>query len=191
MEKFKELKKVYWQIKLSDKERDQGWEKLKTKINPPVSPWLFKFRFALIGLILMFGLTAAGVSAAAPTSPLYPARVLADKLVAQVTHRPELKLEKRTQDIINAAKKPAELDQASKAYDKTLNEVKSEANEEKENNNLQKGLKRAEENLNQAIKDYPESKKKIEPILEKTRGVKNSFRKSDSKNSEPDSRSED
>lgn len=135
----------------------------------------FLQRFAFLALILAIGLSAATVSQASPTSPFYPVRVLADKVVSQIAKKPEIKLERRAQDVVISTKEPAKLDQASRAYDKTLDEVKDEA----KNKGLQKGLEKAEEKLDRAIEKNPESKDKIEPILKKTRQIKQKLKEKD------------
>lgn len=169
--KLEQLKKAYWQIKLSDQQVSKGWQNLQFRMKP--ESYHFQPTFTFLGLILVFGLLAGVVSAASPASLLYPVRVLADKVIAQVANKPELKLERRVDDVVVSLKKPAQFEKAGKAYEKTLNEVKNEAQKDDVKiKGLQKGLNEAEEKLDKAIKEEPKSKSKIRPILEKTQEVK-------------------
>lgn len=102
---------------------------------------------------------------------------MADKIIAKVTQKPEIRLERRSEDVVNFVKEPEQLNKASKEYEKALNEVKKEAIKKEtgkstENKRLQKGLNKAAERLDQAIKQEPKSEKEVGPILEKTRKFK-------------------
>lgn len=182
--KLNSFKKIYWDIKLSDKEVDAGWKDLQLRIKFPVSSWFFRQRFILAGLILALIVTTGAVSAASPTSPLYPVKVLADKVIAQVVKKPEIKLEKKIEEIASPTKKPEQLNKADKEDKKVLDEVKNETKVKGvESKEFQKDLIDTEKKSDQTIKKDPEPKKQTDP--EESRNLKKQIKeKSEPKSSE-------
>lgn len=178
------LKKNYFDIKLTDQEVEESWNRLERRLKPAL-PSFPSFRYAVISLALVIMIssgiaTLAGIVQAADTgSPLYPVKILSDKVIAKVTGRPEIKVERRAEDLIEAVKKEGgSSGDAGRRYEESLTETEKEVgqNEEKKAR-LQDSLNRQEESFRQAIKENPRAEEKLEKAIEKTQEVKENLNK--------------
>lgn len=174
MNKLNEFKKIYWDIKLSDSEVKNSWlqfEKRLTHARPGLL-WL-KYGSAFLTLVVLFLIGIVGIAQAAdPGTPLYPVKILSDKITGKVFNKPEIPVEKRADEVIKASE-PKKIDEASKQYDKALDDAEKDVKkDEDKKENLQKTLDRQEEEFKQAIKNNPKSEDKLEKVIEKTQDVK-------------------
>lgn len=87
------------------------------------------YPFIFAGLILIIGVSTLGIAqAATPNQPLYQLKVASDNVVANILQKPQLPVEQRTTDVIQAAKQsPQQLKPAISAYQKTLQQTAQQA----------------------------------------------------------------
>src|SRR3990167_5544083 len=85
--------------------------------------------FALAA-VLLTGSVLGVAQAANPGTKLYPLKLLSDEVLAKITGKDELKIEKRAQEVINSTDaSQRQRDEALDQFQKTLEETKKEAKE--------------------------------------------------------------
>lgn len=172
-----DLKKVYLNIKLSDQEIDKSWQDLKTKIDyTPKMPY-FRYGAAFLTLMILFLAGLVGLAqAAGPATPLFPVKVLSDKITGKVLNKPEIPVEKRAQDLIEASD-PKKIEAAKGEYNKALDEAQKEAEKsEDKSKRLGNSLEKQEELFKKEIKENAKAEEKLKKLLEKTSNIKEKIR---------------
>lgn len=179
MKKLRDFKKIYWDIKVSKSEVSQSWQKLETRLNNSSKSSFPYFRYSFMYLSLVIALFAgiAGVvNAADPGTPLYQVKIASDKFISKVTGKPEIEVQRRGEDLIEASKKESEgkkMEKASDQYQKTLDETAKEVQQNKGNKEkLINTLDKHQSSFKQAIKENPKAEKNLEKVIEKTQEVK-------------------
>lgn len=168
-----DLKKTYLNIKLRDKEIEDSWNDLKSKIDytPKIPYFRYKAAFLTLMIIFLTGLVGL-VQAAGPATPLFPAKVLSDKITGQVLNKPEIPVERRAHDLIKATD-PKKIEQASQEYNKALDDVEKEVKkDEDKQKRLSNSLEKQEELFKKEIKKNSKAKEKLKEVLEKTRNAR-------------------
>lgn len=196
MKELEQLKKIYLNIRPSEQETEKSWAEFKGKINSHSRFSFPYFRYGVItlSLLVVFSAGLAGLTEAAnPGSTLYPVKVLSDKVIAKVTGKPEIKIERRADDLIEVTKKspepaPKKVEEASKQYQKALDETEKEVKkDEKKEERINNSLNKQEEKLKEAIKENPKSEGKLEKALEKTQEAKEKLQNDNrGQNNQPD-----
>ncbi|MCR4305751.1 MAG: hypothetical protein NUV73_01565 [Candidatus Daviesbacteria bacterium] len=180
------LKKIYWDIKLSDTEVEKSWQELKGKIEsrPKVSfPYL---RYGIISFCLVtvfLGSLVGLTDTAAPGTTFYPMKLLSDKITGKVLRKPEIPVERRAKEIIEVSRQdPIKVEQASEEYNKALDEAEKEVKEnEDKKEQLSNSLNKQEELFKKEIKENSRSEEKIKKVLEKTNNIKEKLKKNKKK----------
>ncbi len=182
-DKLRNFKDYYLKGTPGDEQVNLGWKKLQAQLDSTPTQGRFYFPYfkqsAAFLAILIFCSTAlvSLAQAADPGTPLYPVKLLADQIAAKVTDQPQLKVEKRAQDVINISKKQSsspKLNEAAKQYNKTLDQTAKEVEDNPTHKQeFNKALNKQEKELDDAIKQNPQSEKELQKVLEDTKRVKN------------------
>ena len=172
-EQIQQLKEFYKQTTIRQDRVDELWMQLSNKLpdkQDTAHRYSPSFAMASLLVIVILGLSFQVVSAAKPTSILYPVRLLADTIGAKVTGNYDLVVEKRADDIINAAKKksPAAIHEAAKAYTDSLENVKTASSSSEKKGHVREALKRSEQKLKTITPANPQSKSIIDNAIKST-----------------------
>lgn len=126
--------------------------------------------FALTILLATGGLLGAA-QAGKPGDLLYPVKLLADEIVANITGKLELKIEKRAEEVIESVKgSPKQQEEALREYQKTLEEIKEQAQKRGKKDQLKEALEKQEEKLKNAQQQNPSQN--LQEAIEHTQTVK-------------------
>lgn len=175
--RISELKKTYWNIKISDNKVQDSWKEFERKLRPAPRLSFPGFRHAVIsfGLMIAFLAGLVGiVQASDPGTPLYQLKLISDKVAAKIAGKPGIKIERRGQDLIKALKKDGEkFEEANNQYDRALEETQKEVQKDQEKKvQLENSLNKQQESFKKTIKENPKAESKLEKALEKTQDVK-------------------
>ncbi len=186
-EKLEKLRKQYLKTSAPDYLLENGWVELKVKISGYKSlDWRFLFGrglvFVSIILSLLLGVTTVA-QASKPGDVLYPLKLATDEIVAKVAGKPEYKVERRGQEVIDLSRKPnGQLQEATNEYQKALEETQKESQPDQRK---QEALKQSLENQAQKLKDAaeknPVAAEKLEVIIDKTEKAKEALEKKEQK----------
>lgn len=172
--KLTELKQYYLKETLPEENVTALWQELSDKLpGRQYHPYHYTARYAVLTFVLVSLFTGGifSIQAAQPNTPLYPMRVLTEKAVARVTGQYDPVIENRTEEIINAAqmKSDAEIEQAVKEYEKTLEDMtENRQRSEKANQNLQEKLNESGEKLKTITPPTDKAKDAIEQSIKAT-----------------------
>jgi len=137
--------------------------------------YLLKALIVVLAVVLLTGSAFGAAQAANPGTRLYPLKLLSDEVLARITGKEELKVEKRAQEVINstgASQKQQE--EALEQFQKTLEETKKEAKESGRTQEFRQTLdseenkfknaqeKNPSQHLEQAIKQTQNAKGEVE-----------------------------
>lgn len=161
---LKNLKKEYQKLEPSQYFIEQGWPKLKDKILETEIKKLPRLRatraYLFLSLVLLILLSGVGVVQASqkslPGEPLYPVKVLSEKVITKVTGNKTLEVENRAKEIIDLSKKEQEekLKETVEKYRETILKTKKEIEERgKEEKLFKKKLKKQQEEFEKVIKE--------------------------------------
>lgn len=175
--RISELKKTYWNIKISDNKVQDSWKEFERKLRPAPRLSFPGFRHAVIsfGLMIAFLAGLVGiVQASDPGTPLYQLKLISDKVAAKIAGKPGIKIERRGQDLIKALKKDGEkFEEANNQYNRALEETQKEVQKDQEKKvQLENSLNKQQESFKKTIKENPKAESKLEKALEKTQDVK-------------------
>lgn len=176
-DKLNKYKQIYWDIKLPEARVQQQWQSLKPILNIQLKLSFPYFRQGTIflSLLIVFLIGVAGFTkAATPGSPLYKARVLSDEITGKISGKPELTMERRIKDVIEASKKqPAKIEQATIEYSKALEQTEQKIKKnEGISTRVSNSLDQQEQWLKKAIQENPASEEKLDVVLKRTREAK-------------------
>lgn len=179
---FKKYKKIYWDIKLSDKEIENSWQQFSQKnfTRSPLPFPLAKYGAIFFSLLVIFLVGIVGLTQAATSGNLlYPVKILSDKVVGKISNKPEINTEKRAQEIIEVLKKqPEKLEEASKEYHQALKETEKEVEDNEDHKErVSSSLEKQEQKLEETIKENPSSEKELKEALKNTKALKEKLKK--------------
>lgn len=188
-EKLENLKKDYIKTRLPDYLIYDGWRELSLRLETRRSllPRVLPKTLALIALMIFI---SAGVvtsaQAAKPGQALYPIKILSENVYAQVTGNQQFKIERRAQEVIETSDNGESFDEAIKLYEQTIDEAgdKSKDAQEEEKERLREKLEEQEKLFQEAQEQKPQSKKRLEEILERTRRTRGEVKGQKDKKSE-------
>lgn len=150
---------------------ENGWNQIREKLQPrqPKNSYFFSKGIAFICLfILIMGGSLGITQAAKPNTLLYPVKILSDNALAKITGKPEMKIERRAQDVIKMTQNdPEDLEKAAQEYTKVLEELSRQKNDPQDRENLKRTLTRQEEKLDQTLKSLPATNPKAEKVLQR------------------------
>lgn len=172
-EQLKQLKEYYRKEELNSDQLERLWLQLSAKLpdkQDAVHRYSPSFAMASLLIIVVLGLSFQLVSAAQPSSALYPVRLIADNLGARVTGNYDKVLEKRAEDIIKAAKKQSvvEVKEAAKAYSESLRSVKTASPSSQKKENVRETLRKATQKLKTVTPANSQAKTIIENAIKST-----------------------
>lgn len=172
-------KKEYLETPLPEYLMYDGWRDVRIKLEP--SGWslwglIFKRGFVFAAVTLLFlGSVVGAAQAAKPGDKLYSVKVLADRVLAQVTGNYEVKVQRRAAEVIETSKSiestPAG-DQASREYQKALDEAKMKAVRSGTQEDLLETLEKQEEKFKKESDGNGLNKGKLDEAIEQTEKVK-------------------
>ncbi len=153
-EELTQLKQYYKEKPLNDAEVDLFWQELSGKLpQKQYHPYHFVARFAIIYFVisLFIGSAVYTVYTAKSESSFYPVRVLAERIIAQLTTQYDKLIEKRADDTVNSSQKYLEktVEDATKDYQTTRDETASDKQEAKETS--KESAERTEQKLKKII----------------------------------------
>ncbi len=119
-------------------------------------------------ILLLFGGLVTAAQAAKPGETLYPVKLLSDSVAARVSGKPEITVEKRGQEIIDLSQKPSEqLNEATKQYQKALDDSARQAKDSGKQQDFEKALDNQKQKFEREIEKNPQSKG-LEDAIKKT-----------------------
>ena len=174
LEKFR---KEYLKIGPSVHLEHHGWQDLYAKLERRQDlglNLLFGRGLAFASITLLLFASVVGVAQAAkPGDVLYPVKLFSDQIVAQVSGKPEIKVERRGQEVIDLSNHSQEqLDEAAHQYQKSLNEAKNEAEKSGKKEEFNKALETQEQKFKNALENNPRSANGLQRAIEETQKVK-------------------
>lgn len=136
-------------------------------------PYAYKLKALIVILaVVIFSGSAFGVSqAASPGTSLYPLKLASDEILAKVTGRQELKIEKRAQEVIestNTSQKQQE--EALKEFQKALDETEEEAKKSGKSEAFRQTLDSQENKFKKAQEKNPSHH--LEEAIKRTKNAK-------------------
>lgn len=176
-EKLENFRKEYLKIGPSVYLEHHGWQDLSVKLESRKAANLNMFfgrGLAFTSLILLLLGGVVGVAQASkPGDKLYPVKLAADEVAAKVTGNVEIKIERRAQDVIDVSKdSKGQLDEATKEYQKSLENSKEEAQRSGRQKDFADALDEQEKRLRKAKEDNPESADELQEAIMQTQRVR-------------------
>lgn len=157
---LKQLKKYYESVHPPQKLANSGWEDLSRRIDKDNfvkrNPYRFFFSrlsFAALLFILFFSAGSLGIYQAAkkslPGSPFYPVRKTVENLQSAVSGNHQLIINERARDVLESTMSGSfkNLEKSVDEYQKSLENLKKEKEDDKEKRKTQDLLKIQEETL--------------------------------------------
>lgn len=145
----------------------KGWSGIEEKLGAQETPSSFTTHYIgtlALSFLLLSLLIVGAAKASKPGDKLYPLKIITDKAEAKITRNPELKIERRAEDIIRVSDDPKRLDDAIIRYQKTVKEATQEVKPTKANK-LQQTLQRQEEKFKVQAKFHPALSEKLDEII--------------------------
>jgi hypothetical protein len=177
--KLEQLKKIYHAQTLPEETIEELWQNLASRLpSRQYHPYHHVMRFAFLTLFIMFltlGSVVGMAQAAKPNTPLYPVKILADRIVAKATKTYHVTIKKRATEVIDSAqsKSVKDLQQSTKAYTETLSDVKTdEKTSDSSKKELRNTLEHAKEDLEHITPANSASQNLIEHSIKETEKVK-------------------
>lgn len=174
---LEKLRKEYIGITSSAYLMQHGWADLRPQLEAKRTlalPSLFgkSLAFASITLLLFASIVSAA-QAAKPGNVLYPVKLLSDKVVANITQKPEITVVKRGQEIIDLSQSSNDqLDEANKQYQKALDESADQANGLGRQEQWQRTLDAQRQKFQNALENSPQSANGLQKAIEQTEKAK-------------------
>jgi len=198
-EQLNNLKKEYLKTEMPHYLQNYGWQNLESRLAEVKSPQFSffpkrAFAFAVLSVIILLISTLAISQKSKPGQTLYPVKVLSDQVYSQVTGNYEATIEKRAQEVIDTSGNGESFEEASKEYQKTLDEAKEKAKDENEEKKeeLRKKLEQQEKRFENAQKEENQkSKNRLNDILERTRRTRGEVKGSKNERREKDNQRHD
>src|SRR3989344_3027635 len=170
LEKFR---KEYLKIGPSVYLEHHGWQDLYAKLESRKAVnlnILFGRGLAFASLILLLLGSVVGVAQAAkPGDALYPVKLAADEAFATVSGKPEIKVERRGQEIIDVSNQSQQqLDEATKENLKSLENSMQDTQRSGRGQDFASTLDEQEKKFRKAHEDNPQSADKLEEAIKQT-----------------------
>lgn len=176
-EQLEKLRREYSKISPATDFKENGLVNLYQNLNPQKAPnrmivHIPGLIFATFTLLILGGfLTTA--QTAKPGTLLYPLKLLSDNLIAKVSGRPEIKIEKRGQEVLDLARSSQDkLDDAANRYQKTLEETKQEAQKAGRQQEFKNTLEKQEKKFKDATSQDPSLSTRLENTIRQTEETK-------------------
>ena len=172
-EKLESLRKEYLKIGPPIYLEHHGWQDLYTKLESRQDlglNLLFGKGLAFGSLLLLlFGGVVGVAQAAKPGNALYQVKLAADEVAATVLQKPEIKVKRRAQEVINVSSDSKEqLDEATREYQKSLEDSRQDAQRSGRGQDFANTLDEQEKKFRKAQEDNPESADKLEEAIKQT-----------------------
>lgn len=172
---IEQLKKTYLTQTVPEETVEQLWQDFSKRLpDRQHPPYRHTMRFAFLTLCIMF-LTLGGVvgmaQAAKPNTPLYPVKILADRVMAKATNTYHFTIQKRKTEVINAAENKSikDLQQSTKAYSDSLSDVKTDKKtSDSSKKELRDALEQAKEDLEHITPANSTSQNLIDQSIKET-----------------------
>lgn len=169
---LEDLKKDY----IKTQAPSSNWINFESKLtaqSPNLRPAIKGSLTAFVLSTLIFSTVVGSAQAAKPGQTLYPLKILSDNVVAKITGKYEVKIEKRAQDVIDVSQKSeSDLDEATKAYSETLEQTKKEAQKTQTQEKFKKTLEVQEQKLKEAQQKNSNVQDKLQDVIERTQEVR-------------------
>lgn len=189
--KLEQLKRTYRTQTLSKETVEQLWQDLSQRLpDRQYHPYYHVMRFAFLTFFITFltlGSVVGLAQAAKPNTPLYPVKVLADRIVAKATKTYHVTIKKRANEVVDSAQSKSvnDLQQSTKAYRETLGDVKTdEKTPDSSKKELKNTLEQAKEDLEHITPANPASQNLIEQSIKETEKAKEEVKGASTENSQ-------
>ncbi len=188
-EKLEKVRKSYIGQAVPSYLINDGWRDLYTKLDLQKG---LNFRlifgraliFASVALVFL-GSVVGAAQAAKPGNALYPVKLLSDDIVAKVAGKPEIKIERRGQDIIDLSNNSKEqINEATNEYQKSLDETKKEVEKSGKSENVENALDQQEQKFREAQRRNPQSARNFDDAIRKTKEVKKQVQRNQGRDGE-------
>ncbi len=194
-DQLEKYRKLYLRTTIPATLEYEGWNNVRTQLVEHDLPFAKKSYLpglALASIVLLVTLTSIA-QAANPGQSLYPVKLLTDDLVSKVTNKPELKIEKRGQELLELSHNPQnpKLLEAKKQYQQALNEATIEAKQPSQKKQLKQTLKDQQQKFEDQSKSDPASSKKLESVIEQTRKAQGEVQGVKTENSDEKQKNDD
>lgn len=176
-EQLEKLRREYSKISPATDFEENGLVNLYLNLNPQKAPNRMVVHipgliFAIFTLLILGGFLITAQTAK-PDTLLYPLKLLSDNLIAKVSGRPEIKIEKRGQEVIDLARSSQDkLDDAANRYQKTLEETKQEAQKAGRQQEFKNTLEKQEKKFKDAASQDPSLSTRLENTIRQTEETK-------------------
>lgn len=174
-EALNKLRNYYKEEPIAEEKVDALWQDLSRKLpDRQYHPYHFVTRYAAmtIALVLFFTSGLFAISVASPATPFYPIRLLSEEVTAKLSGRYDSIIERKTDQIINAAQKTSdtEIKKAAADYKKTLHEATAVPQENtKAKERLKQTLKTSETRLNSVTPANQNNRKALQESIKQTK----------------------
>ncbi|MCL5784603.1 MAG: hypothetical protein M1142_04615 [Patescibacteria group bacterium] len=163
----------------------ERWDQIETKLGKQDSsrPYIPSSLITAVVGIFLFSATLVGVAQAAkPGDHLYPLKILTDNTIAAVARNPELKVQKRAEDIIKVSSDSGRLEDAIKHYQQTVNDAKKEVQEKSQDQQkLKQTLKDQDKKFTEEAKKEPAFSSKLPEIINEDKKIEGEIKKDQQK----------
>lgn len=189
--KFEQLKKTYHTQTLSKETVEQLWQDFSQRLpDRQYHPYYHVMRFAFLTFFITFltlGSVVGLAQAAKPNTPLYPVKILADRIVAKATKTYHITIQKRATEVIDSAqsKSVKDLRQSTKAYSDSLGDVKTdEKTPDSSKKELRDTLEQAKEDLEHITPANSTSQNLIDQSIKETEKAKEEVKGASTENNQ-------
>lgn len=179
-------KEIYKRIAVSDAEVNGQWEMLQTRL--PIrqennSRFVYRSAF-LVSLLLLIvvGGTVGAAQAARPGDILYSVKVLSDRIVAKVTNKPQVMIEKRAEELIKEAKSEEHngtterIKEAAKEYENAIENTKKNVKGAQVRQEVHETIASQESKLKEVKTNNTNVEKVLKDTIEKTEKAKEAIK---------------
>lgn len=172
-----QIKAEYLGIKTPKKLEVQGWDNVSVRLKSKslMSSWSKGFVFLSIALLVisggLFGLYQISL-ASIPGNPLYPVKILGEKVIEKTTGNNQVVINHRADEIVNLAQQKEsdtqKLETSVIEYKKVVTQTQEKvtsSNNEEEAKTLQENLEKHNEKFHKVIEENPGAEKELEDAI--------------------------
>lgn len=165
----------YIKSSLSSEDVDQSWSNLEPRLGAQQHFYLPKSRskILVVAIILITFASVQTIQAAKPGQILYPAKLLTDDVIAEISGKLDYKVNRRGQEIIDLSEDNSpNLEEAQIQYQQTLEEVKKDAQKSGRQEQFDEILEQQQQQFEKAIEKNPSAQSHLEEAIQKTEKAK-------------------
>ena len=152
----------------------ESWEQLQSRLGKQKHIYLGSYSRPLMVVAILATITPLfAIQASKPGQILYPAKLIADDVVAKISGKIEYKIERRGQEVIDLSTDSSQAaDEATSQYQQSLQEAKTEAQKSGSFEQFNQILEKQQLQFEKALEKDPPAASHLEEAIQRTEEAK-------------------